>query len=186
MGASPEGTDESLFAAYLAGDVSAHEALFRRYQEPLCRHFERMLANRAAAEDVVIETFLRLHRHRRRFRTGTAVRPWIFTIGRNLALNRLRAERLQRLLGTASRKTGSANPSPDSDAEIRSRAAAAFAALPLKQREVCSLRLLGELQLEEIATMTGASLGTIKSRLFYGLRRLRALLRDLAPEGGSR
>jgi Sigma-70 region 2 len=96
MGASPEGTDESLFAAYVAGDVSAHEALFRRYQEPLCRHFERILGNRAAAEDVVIETFLRLHRHRRRFRTGN------------------------------------------------------------------------------------------KSRLFYGLRRLRALLRDLAPDGGLR
>jgi RNA polymerase sigma-70 factor (ECF subfamily) len=86
----------------------------------------------------------------------------------------------------ASMEAAPAAPGPDSDAEIRSRAAAAFAALPVRQREACSLRLLGEFRLEEIAVMTGASVGTIKSRLFYGLRRLRTLLRDLAPEGGSR
>src|SRR5215475_7526894 len=105
MESSREGSDEQLFAAYVAGDLRAHEALFHRYQEPLCRHLERMLGNRAAAEDVVIETFLRLHRHRRRMRPGAAVRPWIFVIARNLARNRLRAERVQRLLGTVRAET---------------------------------------------------------------------------------
>ena len=186
MGTTRERSDETLFAAYLAGDGSAHEELFRRYQEPLCRHFERMLADRAAAEDVVIETFLRLHRHRHRFRAGTAVRPWLFTIARNLARNRLRARRLRRLLGADLTDAVAAPADPQSDPWARSRIATAFAALPARQREVCSLRLLGNFGLEEIATMTGASVGTVKSRLFYGLRRLRVLLRDLAPEGGVR
>jgi RNA polymerase sigma-70 factor (ECF subfamily) len=186
MGATREGSDESLFCAYEAGDASAHEELFRRYQEPLCRHFERMLGDRAAAEDVVIETFLRLHRHRHRFRSGTALRPWIFTIARNLARNRLRAERLQRLLRMDLSNAATAASDRESDPRARARVAAAFAALPTRQREVCSLRLLGEFGLEEIAMMTGVSVGTAKSRLFYGLRRLRALLRDLAPAGGPR
>jgi RNA polymerase sigma factor (sigma-70 family) len=185
MGGTLEGTDERLFSAYLAGDASAHEALFRRYQEPLCRYLEQMLGSRAAAEDVVIETFLRLHRHRRRYRFGTAVRPWIFTIARNLALNRKRAERIQRLIGMTPAGAPTSEPAPTGDPAVRSRMTAAFEALPPKQREVCSLRLLSELRLEEIARLTGASMGTTKSRLFYGLRRLRALLRDLAPEGGS-
>src|SRR5262245_61254357 len=179
MGSIPVGSDERLFAAYVAGDASAHAELFRRYQEPLCRHLERMLGNRAAAEDVVIETFLRLHRHRRRMRPGAAVRPWIFIIARNLARNRLRAERVQRLLGTAKPETTAAPRLPQGDPALRARLAAAFAALPVKQREVCSLRLLGDFDLEDIAATTGASIGTVKSRLFYGLRRLRTLLREV-------
>jgi RNA polymerase sigma-70 factor (ECF subfamily) len=60
--------------------------------------------------------------------------------------------------------------------------AAAFAALPAAQREACSLRLLGELSMEEIARVTSVPVGTVKSRLFHGLRRLRALLADLDPD----
>ena len=59
-----EGSDESLFAAYCQGDRAAFELLFQRYQDPLCRHLERMLSDWALAEDLVVETFLRLHRPR--------------------------------------------------------------------------------------------------------------------------
>ena len=70
---------------------------------------------------------------------------------------------------------------PVEDQEIRRRVMAAFARLPLRQREVCSLRLIGGLTLEEIAKIAGVSLGTVKSRLFYGQRQLRDLLSDLDP-----
>ncbi len=186
MGATPGESDERLFAAYVAGDVASHEALFRRYQEPLQRYLERMLGDRAAAEDVIIETFLRLHRHRHRFRAGTSVRAWIFTISRNLARNRLRAQRLWGWLPLTSADAATTAPPPEPQGEVRERVAAAFAALPAAQREVCALRLLAELSLEDVAVTTGASVGTVKSRLFYGLRRLRAHLGDLAPGGARR
>ena len=67
--------------------------------------------------------------------------------------------------------------------EVQRRVAAALAALPERQREACSLRLVDDLSLEDIARVTGASVGTVKSRLFYGQRRLRELLADLDPEG---
>src|SRR5262245_51511787 len=93
----PSGTqpsDEALLRAWQAGDASAYEMLFRRWQGPLARHLTRMLDDAAAADDLVMETFLRLHRHRNRWRDGTPLRPWLFTIARNLARNRLRARRL--------------------------------------------------------------------------------------------
>src|SRR3989442_7687967 len=70
-----ETTDEDLFAAYRGGDQGAFELLFRRYQGPLGRHLERMMDDRAAAEDLVVETFQRLHIHRDRFRAGAVIPP---------------------------------------------------------------------------------------------------------------
>lgn len=176
-----EPSDETLLRAWQAGDASAYEALFRRWQAPLRRHLARMLDDEAAADDLVIETFLRLQRHRHRWRPGTPLRPWLFTIARNLARNRLRAERLWGWLPLAE---VAASPAPprDADDEIRRRITAAFAVLPVAQREACSLRLLADLPVEEIARVTRVPVGTVKSRLFHGLRRLRALLADFRPE----
>ena len=143
------------------------------------RHLARMLDDPAAADDLVVETFLRLHRHRARWRAGTPLRPWLFTIARNLARNRLRAQRLWGWLPlVGGERPARRRRRPDD--EIRRRVAGAFAALPPAQREACSLRLLGDLSVEEIARVTRVPAGTVKSRLFYGLRRLRALLADLA------
>lgn len=177
----PEPSDEVLFADYLAGNLAAFEALFRRWQAPLGRHLARMLDDPAAADDVVVETFLRLHRHARRWREGALLRPWIFTIARNLARNRLRARRLWGWL-PLSTASGMPSPGPQDLDEVRRRVEAAFAALPARQREACSLRLLGELPVEEIARVTAVPVGTVKSRLFHGLRRLRTLLADLRPD----
>ncbi|MEW6269482.1 MAG: sigma factor, partial [Thermodesulfobacteriota bacterium] len=94
MDDAPEASDESLFAAWLAGDEAAFERLFRRLQGPLARHLCRMLDDAAAAEDLVLETFVRLHEHRDRVRRDRPLRPLVWTIARNLARNRLRAQRL--------------------------------------------------------------------------------------------
>jgi RNA polymerase sigma-70 factor (ECF subfamily) len=181
MPTAPEPSDEALFADYRAGKAAAFETLFRRWQDPLGRHLARMLDDPAAADDLVMETFLRLHRHRTRWREGTPLRPWLFTIARNLARNRLRARRLWGWLPLASARERTLPPPVPTD-RVRTRVAAAFAALPAAQREACSLRLLGELSLEEIARVTSVPVGTVKSRLFHGLRRLRALLADLDPD----
>jgi RNA polymerase sigma-70 factor (ECF subfamily) len=177
---SPEPSDEALFAAHRAGDATAFERLFERWQRPLRRHLARMLDDPAAADDLVLETFLRLHRHRNRWREGRPLRPWLFTIARNLARNRLRAQRLWGWLPLASIPERAASDDPGD--EIRHRVAAAFASLPAAQRETCSLRLLGDLPVAEIARVTRVPVGTVKSRLFHGLRRLRAALSDLDPE----
>ena len=146
-----------------------------------------MLDDQAAAEDIVIETFHRLHIHRDRFHPEAAVRPWLYTVASNLARNHRRdRRRLGRWLAVAAMDSRPVTDDPvervGSANEIQRRVAAAFAALPRRQREVCSLRLVADLPLEEIARVTGASTGTVKSRLFYGQRRLRELLVDVGRE----
>lgn len=178
--------DESLLAAHRDGDPGAFERLFRRPQAPLYRHLVRMLDEPAAAEDLVIETFERLHRHRHHFRPGAAVRPWLYTIANNLARNRMRRRRLARWLSLVAVDREPAIDGPvGTRHEVERRVAAALAALPERQREACSLRLLGELSLEEIARVTRVSIGTVKSRLFYGQRRLREMLSDFDPKEGQ-
>jgi len=183
MSDGSEPTDEALFASWMAGDERAFERLFARWQTPLARHLERMLDDAAAADDLVVETFLRLHRHRARVRRDVPLKPFVWTIARNLARNRIRGQRLWGWLPLASveQERVPFRPAPVARGELQARVAAAFAALPAAQREACSLRVLGELSLEEIAAVTGASVGTVKSRLFYGLRRLREQLADLDP-----
>jgi len=176
-------TDEMLFTAYCQGDTGAFEVLFRRYQARLCRHIERMLNDKQAGEDLVIETFLRIHRLRNEYRDGSSVRGWIYTIARNLARNWLKREKIRKWLPLTVRDPALVTrdaPRVEED-EIRRRVAASFARLPIRQREVCSLRLLGELSLEDIKQVVGVPLGTVKSRLFYGQRRLSELLADLNP-----
>jgi RNA polymerase sigma-70 factor (ECF subfamily) len=179
-----EPSDEALLLAWQAGDAAAFEGLFRRWQVPLRRHLTRMLDDPAAADDLVVETFLRLQRHRDRWRPGTPLRPWLFTIARNLARNRLRAQRLWGWLPLTVVPEQPAPPvrAPGSDDEIQRRVTIAFATLPAAQREACSLRLLADLPVEEIARVMHVPVGTVKSRLFHGLRRLRAQLADLKPE----
>src|SRR5262245_40577888 len=131
MGPVSEPSDEALLLAWQEGDTSAFEALFQRWQGPLRRHLTRMLDDPAAADDLVVETCLRLERHRHRWRQGMPLRPWLFTIARNLARNRLRAERLWGWLPLTSVRE---QPVPESvpafDGEIQRRVRAAFAALP--------------------------------------------------------
>ena len=184
MSSVSEPSDEALLLAWQGGNASAFAALFRRWQPPLHRHLTRMLDDPSASDDLVVEAFLRLERHRHRWRPGTPLRPWLFTIARNLARNRLRAERLWGWLPlTSVREQPDVRPAAASpDGEIQRRVRAAFATLPPAQREACSLRLMADLPVEEIARVMRIPTGTAKSRLFHGLRRLRAELADLKEE----
>jgi RNA polymerase sigma-70 factor, ECF subfamily len=183
MGQNNATSDEKLFADYREGDSAAFETLFSRYQNRLYRYVERMLNDPSAAEDIVIETFLRVHRYSKSYREGTKFAGWVFTIARNQSRTWIKQNRRLWWLPFGVKAPMPAdNPTAIAEnADIRKHVAIAFATLPERQREVCSLRLLGELSLNEIADVVGVSLGTIKSRLFYGQRRLRDLLADFNP-----
>jgi RNA polymerase sigma-70 factor (ECF subfamily) len=76
--------------AFREGDAAAFEALFRRWAGPLLRYLERMLRDAAAAEELVQETFLRVHRARASYRPEARFSTWLYHIGTNLARNELR------------------------------------------------------------------------------------------------
>src|SRR5689334_12871299 len=79
-----DSSDQQWMAAYVAGDEAAFEAMFRAYAPMLVRFFMRHGRRASDAQDLAQETFLHVHRARHDFRCGESLRPWIFTIARNL------------------------------------------------------------------------------------------------------
>ena len=81
--------DARLMLAFRAGDESALSELYRRWAGPLLRFLERMVTEPAIAEELMQETFIRVHGARERYAADARFSTWLFRIGRNLALNEL-------------------------------------------------------------------------------------------------
>jgi RNA polymerase sigma-70 factor, ECF subfamily len=81
--------DVRLMLAFQAGDDAALSDLYRRWSGPLLRYLERMVKERATAEELTQESFIRVHGARDRYEPGARFSTWLFRIGRNLALNEL-------------------------------------------------------------------------------------------------
>jgi len=88
--------DVRLMLAFRAGDDSALSDLYRRWAGPLLRYLERMVQERATAEELLQESFIRVHRARERYEPQARFSTWLFRIARNLALNELDLARRKR------------------------------------------------------------------------------------------
>jgi RNA polymerase sigma-70 factor (ECF subfamily) len=164
------------------GDLGAYDQLIRRYA-PLAHRTAVLLAG-ADAEDAMQEAFVKAYRAIGRYRGDAPFRPWLLRIVANEARNsrrsaRRRADlpvRIEAAHGTASFSSGEAAPSPEEEAlahERRVALLAAIQALPERERRVITCRYLLELSEAETAAVLELPQGTVKSRLFRGLRRLR-------------
>jgi RNA polymerase sigma-70 factor (ECF subfamily) len=169
--------DEQLMQAYVAGDREAFRELFRRYTPQLLRLFVNGGAH-ADAQDLLQQTFLQLHRARFDYRSCEPLRPWVFTIARNLRreLTRRRARRPEAELHDASDLRDSSSSSDPTRPLEAERIRAALATLPPPQQEVIELHWLQELPFSEVAQVVGASLSVVKVRAHRGYRALRAIL----------
>lgn len=155
----------------------------------------RLTQTRAEAEDVVQETYLRAFRAFARFNPGTNCRAWLFTILRNVFLNRLRTrgrEVLETELGSldAAQATAASPVEHDSPEEVFLQTVLhgdvdrAIKTLPPLFREAVVLVDLEGLRYREAAEVLGCPLGTVMSRLFRGRMLLRRALGRFAREHG--
>lgn len=174
--------DEQVYARVRAGERTAMVMLVERYYGPLLKFLTRMTGLPQTAEDLVQDTFIRVLRYR-----GVSphcFRPWIYQIARNLARDTFRSAARHReteyLPGEGQEDEQEADPFDTESLALqistRQQVNALLQDLPASQREVVVLRFYQELSLKEISTITGAPLGTVKSRLFHGLRRARQIL----------
>lgn len=184
--------DEVTLRRAQRGEAGAFRELVERYQRAIWDLAVRMLAGTAVAhraEDVVQETFVRVHRALPSFDPAGPARlsTWILTIASRLALNELRvAPRAAATVPIESMIDTAAADSPVRAAEIQERArtiAAALAELPEQARAVIVLREYHDLDYEEIARALEIDLGTVKSRLSRARALLRERLGALAPGG---
>ena len=174
-------SDETLMQQVVAGNVAAFQTLYDRHHRVVFNFLLHFLGDRSAAEDLLQETFLRVFAHREDYRPTAAVRTWLFTIARNLLIDRRRrmGARPEYPDDEALQEVSDPSPSPLARLEGRAleeRLHLAVTRLPPFQREVVLFSRFAGLSHEEIARVTQASPGAVRVALHRGLRRLRDLL----------
>jgi RNA polymerase sigma-70 factor (ECF subfamily) len=175
-------TDEQIMAGVAAGTYDEFRTLYERYKRRIMTFAFYMLGERAAAEDIVQETFIRVMKQAGRFDPKRSFRAWVYTIAANLCRDeyRRRMRKGTRTLdGALDTLEAIKTPSPRAGAmkkEFLSAFMEELLQLPAEQREVVALHYLSGLRYREISDITGAPLGTVQSRLHAALTYLREKL----------
>ena len=171
--------EAALLRRFAGGDDGAFAELVGRYQQLAYVVACRITLHDDLGYDVVQEAFLRCLRHRGRFDTSKAFKPWLLQIVRHLAIDALRIQRRIDAGTSASaaleRVETSADPSAGTRrAELRSRVASVLASLPEKYSDILIMREMEDLPAEEIARQINVDYGTTRWRLHEARRLFRA------------
>lgn len=169
------------------GDPKALAILYRRLGPPLLDYLERMLGERAEAEDILHDSFLRLFQGRGRYSGRGRFRPWLFTVATRLARDRLRQRRRHAELASTVRDVlVPGSPASPTDAlshrELLKRIDSALADLPATYATAFHLRVREGFPYREIASICGEPEGTLRSRVHHTLKQIRRTLRETASE----
>ncbi|TWF76112.1 RNA polymerase sigma-70 factor (ECF subfamily) [Pseudonocardia hierapolitana] len=189
--------DEALVRAVVAGAHSALAALYDRYGRRAYSLARRICGDDNLAEDVVQEVFLTFWREPRRFdpaRGGFGT--WILTLVHHKSVDTVRREAAirRRTVAVVDEAQEWSAPGPGADhgalqAMEAGQVRDALSGLPAEQREALALAYFGGYSQREVATLTGVPLGTVKSRMFSGMRRLRGalgpVLREISSDAGG-
>jgi RNA polymerase sigma-70 factor (ECF subfamily) len=180
----PDSNLEMLMARYQAGDFAAATALIDHISPQLHRFFVGQFASRLDADDLLQETWLRIHRVRHTYRPGEPVLPWFYAIARHVRIDHYRktvrtTAREQRLdemsqLAAAPVETGKGDVLE-----------ALLAPLPESQREVLEMLKVAGMSLEEVARATSSSVGSVKQKVHRAYEKLRERMSALALRKGQ-
>lgn len=188
-----EPSDVAILRRLAAGGVEDFDLFVDRYKPQLLTYLYHRLGDAHRSEDLLQEVFLRAFRSAGSVKAkhDAGVRAWLFTIARNCLIDYQRSRRRRPL-----RLATDDHHEPDQAAvicdpakamlerELRGRVAVLLDTLPADQRDVVALRLFGNLSFAQIADVVDAPLATVKSRMRYGLNKLRSGLLS-EKEGAS-
>jgi RNA polymerase sigma-70 factor (ECF subfamily) len=165
------------------GDVDAFRKLFQAYAPRVKSYMMRQGTDSNTAEELAQETLLTVWRKAALYSgdKGSAT-TWIFTIARNLRIDRLRKEVAWQPLPENADEEASSDPAPDEEVaerQRRERVQRALQELPGDQSEVVMLSYIEGLSHSEIAELLGLPLGTVKSRMRLAYQKIRETLEDL-------
>lgn len=176
--------EDQLLQAVARGDVDALRALYRSFERPLYALGIRWLNDPKLAEELVQEVTLRVWRRAARFDPERgASSSWIFGIARNVASDLARAR--SRTPVPVADAPEAAAPWDEDRAWTAWEVARAVAELPEDQRRVVELAYSVQMTQSEIATELGIPLGTVKTRLYAALRKLRGTFADRGISSGG-
>ena len=173
---STSGEIDERLARFAAGDITAFESIFRQYQSEIYGWIMRIVRDRAAAEELTLDTFWRIWKARARFDPRRSFPAWARRIATNVAIAYLK--RRPREVAFADETEVEADPAIS--AEQRDRIQRAFRELPAKLQIAATLALVEQQPYEEIADSLGISVSGVKSRVFRAVRILRKKLKRIA------
>jgi len=196
--AAPAVSDRALAERHRTGDPEAFAEIYREHEAMVFNLALRLAGDRERAADLSQEIFLRIFRHLDGFRGRSSLKTWIYRVAVNHCRSRLRRrglvfEHLVPSRGEGPDRTGSREEKdplqdladPRRSPEERALAGdaerilqTALAALPAVYREAVVLRDVEDLSYEEIAEVLGVRVGTVRSRIARGRRRLADELRE--------
>jgi RNA polymerase sigma-70 factor, ECF subfamily len=177
---NPVCQDDEAMRRVMDGDSAALAVLFDRHKSRLFAFLYHLMGDRATAEDLLGETFLRVYGARARYRPGSGFTPWLFAIARNLALGELR----HRGVVTRAQQRLVEDDPGDTTAEVMEReqvgerVRAALAQLPEEQRSALVLKEYQQMDYREIARVLGCSETAARARTYRARIALREALRD--------
>jgi RNA polymerase sigma-70 factor (ECF subfamily) len=175
----------SWMVAAQGGDAAAYEKLLREILPAVRGIVRRRVFDPQAAEDVVQNVLLSLHRARHTYRPERPFLPWIRAIARNATVDALRLRGRRGAREVSLEREDVPEPAAPAAApreeELDPALARALAAIPAAQREAVELIHLQELSVAEAARRVGISRGALKVRAHRGYRALRALLEAEEP-----
>jgi RNA polymerase sigma factor (sigma-70 family) len=170
-------------------DAGALEALYDRYGRAAYSLARRILTEETLAQDVVQEVFLSLWRDARRFDAGRGtVATYLLSMTHHRAVDVVRREENLRRWRTSDEGL-ELEPDPKARvedeveaSERRAEVRAALAELPAAQREALLLAYFGGYTQREVAALMGVPLGTVKTRMAAGMRKMKEALQDAGRE----
>lgn len=168
-----------------AGKPEAWDALFRRYQKPLYVYAYELVHDEQASLDIVQETFIAATRHLDSLRDDAKFGSWLFGIAHQKCIQRWRKKDRENAALEEFAATPEEFETDPGKLLIRREQEAEFMnllnQLPPAQRSVLLLYFVEDFSLEEIAVITNAPLGTVKSRMHHAKRALGDLLKENVP-----
>lgn len=185
-----EADDGALIAAFVRGDERAFEQLYGRYKRQLYGFLNNLIVdNPAEVDEVFEETWLRVLEKLPRYRDEGRFSAWLFRIGRNIFIDRIRKNRnaaaMELDAEEAPQVAGPMSMEPDQElelGEVGDVIAQAVERLPVEQREVFLLRQQ-DLAFKEIAEIQGCSINTVLGRMQYAMKSLRRLILEIDRGG---
>jgi RNA polymerase sigma-70 factor (ECF subfamily) len=173
--------DFELTKRFTNGDESAFNKLVVKYQEKVYWHARRMAGNHLDADEIVQEVLIVLYNKLKTFEFKSSLYTWVYTITNTRSINYLKKKSLRNIFSLddiTNKKFEQRDVIDDIESKQKvEKIEKALQKLPVKQREVFIMRNFDELSYEEISTITGKSVGTLKANYFHALNKIKELVK---------
>lgn len=187
-----EYSDEELMAEVIKGNDRAFSEIYDRYSKAMLNYFYKMLwQDRELAEDFMQELFTKIIHKPNLFNVERSFKTWIYSIANNMCKNEYRKQEVRK--GTSNNlneniSIANSEPSPDKKHDqgiFNDRLKEELDNLSDNHKNTFILRFKHDLSIKEIADIMETSEGTVKSRIFYTLKKLSENLQEFKPIGAS-